>query len=236
MGRAYEFRKGRKMKRWSAMSKAFTKLGKEIVMAVKSGGADLAGNNRLRAAIQNAKGVNMPKDNIDAAIKRALGKDEKEMDEIVYEGYGPHGIPFIVETATDNPNRTIANLRVIFSRNGGAIGTSGSVSFMFSRKAVFRFPAEGLNVEDLELELIDFGADEIAQEEDEIVVYADLSDFGAMQKALEDKKINVTTAELQRIPSVFKEDLSDEQADEVIELIEKLEDDDDVQAVYHNMR
>jgi len=236
MGRAYEFRKGRKMKRWSAMSKAFTKLGKEIVMAVKSGGADLAGNNRLRAAIQNAKGVNMPKDNIDAAIKRAQGKEEKEMDEIVYEGYGPHGIPFIVETATDNPNRTIANLRVIFSRNGGTIGTSGSVSFMFSRKAVFKFPAEGLSVEDLELELIDFGAEEIALEDDEITVFADLTNFGSMQKALEDKKINLTSAELQRIPSVYKEDLTDEHADEVIELIEKLEDDDDVQAVYHNMR
>lgn len=218
------------------MSKAFTKLGKEIVMAVKSGGADLAGNNRLRAAIQNAKGVNMPKDNIDAAIKRAQGKEEKEMDEIVYEGYGPHGIPFIVETATDNPNRTIANLRVIFSRNGGTIGTSGSVSFMFSRKAVFKFPAEGLSVEDLELELIDFGAEEIALEDDEITVFADLTNFGSMQKALEDKKINLTSAELQRIPSVYKEDLTDEHADEVIELIEKLEDDDDVQAVYHNMR
>lgn len=236
MGRAYEFRKGRKMKRWSAMSKAFTKLGKEIVMAVKSGGPDPASNNRLRAAIQNAKGVNMPKDNIDSAIKRALGKDEKEMDEIVYEGYGAHGIPFIVETATDNPNRTIANLRVIFSRNGGAIGTSGSVAFMFSRKAVFKFPSEGLNIEDLELELIDFGAEEIVLEEDEITIYADLKDFGVMQKALEDRKINVTAAELQRIPSIYKEDLTDEQADEVIELIEKLEDDDDVQAVYHNMR
>lgn len=236
MGRAFEFRKERKMKRWSAMSKAFTKLGKEITLAAKSGGPDPATNNRLRAAIQNAKGVNMPKDNIEAAIKRATGKDEKELQEIVYEGMGPHGTSFMVETATDNPNRTVANLRVIFSRNGGTLGTSGSVAFMFNRKGVFKFSAEGHNIEELELELIDFGAEEIVSEDGEITVYTDFTDFGAMQKALEDKKITLLSAEPQRIPTTYKEDLSDEQAEEVIELIEKLEEDDDVQNVFHNMK
>lgn len=236
MGRAFEFRKERKMKRWSAMSKAFTKMGKEITLAAKAGGPDPNTNNRLRAAIQNAKSVNMPKDNIDAAIKRAAGKDEKEMEEIVYEGMGPHGIPFMIETATDNPNRTVADLRVIFSRNGGALGTSNSVAFMFNRKGVFKFSAEGQNLEDLELELIDFGAEEIVAEDGEVTIYTDYTDFGAMQKALEDKKINLLSADLQRIPTTYKEDLTDEQVEEVIELIEKLEENDDVQAVFHNMR
>lgn len=236
MGRAFEFRKERKFKRWAAMSKAFTKLGKEIVLAVKAGGPDPNSNNRLRAAIQTAKSINMPKDNIDAAIKRATNKDEKDMDEIVYEGMGPHGVPFMIETATDNPNRTVADLRVIFSRNGGALGTSNSVAFMFSRKAVFKFSAEGQNLEELELDLIDAGAEDIVSEDGEITIYADFTDFGVMQKALEDKKINLLSADLQRIPSTYKEDLTDEQAEEIIELIEKLEENDDVQAVFHNMK
>lgn len=236
MGRAFEFRKERKFKRWAAMSKAFTKLGKEIVLAVKAGGHDPNSNNRLRAAIQTAKSINMPKDNIDAAIKRATNKDEKDMDEIVYEGMGPHGVPFMIETATDNPNRTVADLRVIFSRNGGALGTSNSVAFMFSRKAVFKFSAEGQNLEELELDLIDAGAEDIVSEDGEITIYADFTDFGVMQKALEDKKINLLSADLQRIPSTYKEDLTDEQAEEIIELIEKLEENDDVQAVFHNMK
>lgn len=236
MGRAYEFRKARKFKRWAAMSKAFTKLGKEIGMAVKAGGTDPTGNARLRIAIQNAKGINMPKDNIDAAIKRASNKEEKDLEEIVYEGYAAHGIPVIVETATDNPNRTIANLRVIFSRNGGTIGTSGSVGFMFERKGVFKFPAEGIDIEELELDLIDAGAEDIYEEESEIFIYTDFKDFGAMQKALEEKKINVSSSELQRLPTTFKDDLTEEQQDEVMVMIEKLEEDDDVQAVYHNMQ
>jgi YebC/PmpR family DNA-binding regulatory protein len=236
MGRAFEYRKARKLRRWSAMSKAFTKLGREIVLAVKAGGSDPASNNRLRAAIQTARSINMPKDNIDAAIKRACNKEEKEMVEIVYEGMGPHGISFMVETATDNPNRTVADLRVIFSRNGGALGTSNSVAFMFNRKAVFKFSAEGQNLEELELELIDFGAEDIIVEDGEITVYTDFTDFGKMQKALEDRKINLISADLQRIPTIYKDDLTDEQAEDVIELIEKLEDNDDVQAVFHNFR
>ena len=236
MGRAFEFRKERKFKRWAAMSKAFTKLGKEIGMAVKAGGPDPATNSRLRIAIQNAKGVNMPKDNIEAAIKRATNKDEKDLEEIVYEGYAPHGVPVMVETATDNPNRTVANLRVIFSRNGGSLGVSGSVGFMFERKGVFKFPAEGINLEELELDLIDAGAEDIHEDEGEIFVYTQYQDFGAMQKALEEKKINVTSSELQRIATTAKDDLTEEQQEEVMQLIEKLEEDDDVQAVYHNMQ
>ena len=233
MGRAYEFRKARKFKRWNAMSQAFTKLGKEIAMAVKGGGPDPANNTRLKIAIQNAKGINMPKDNIDAAIKRASNKDEKDLEEIVYEGYAPHGIPVMVETATDNPNRTVANLRVIFSRNDGAMGTSGSVGFMFERKGVFKIASNGTDPEELELELIDFGAEEVFEDEGEIYIHTSFTDFGTMQKALDEKKFTVISAELQRIPTTYKE-LSEEKLEEVLEMIEKLEEDEDVQAVYHN--
>jgi YebC/PmpR family DNA-binding regulatory protein len=235
MGRAFEFRKARKMKRWAAMSKAFTKIGKDINMAVKAGGPDPKDNSRLRIAIQNAKGVNMPKDNIDAAIKRAMNQDEKQLEEIIYEGYASHGVPVMVETATDNANRTVANLRVIFSRNGGVLGTSGSVGFLFERKAVFKFPAKNINLEALELDLIDFGAEEIYEEDGEIYVHTDYKEFGAMQKALEEKDIVLTSSELQRFPKMYKEELTEEQEEEVWELIEKLEDDEDVQAVYHNL-
>jgi YebC/PmpR family DNA-binding regulatory protein len=233
MGRAFEFRKGRKMKRWAQMSRAFTKIGKDISIAVKSGGADPHNNSKLRIIIQNAKGVNMPKENIENAIKKALNKDEKDLEEIVYEGYGPHGIPVMVETATDNPNRTIANLRVIFSRNGGNMGSSGSVGFMFERKAVFKFPASGLNVEELELELIDFGAEEVFEEEGEIYVYTDFKEFGAMQKALEERKINISSAELERIATTQKQ-LEAEAYNEFMDFVEKLEEDEDVQNVFHN--
>jgi YebC/PmpR family DNA-binding regulatory protein len=233
MGRAYEFRKGRKMKRWAQMSKAFTKIGKDIVMAVKAGGPDPATNSRLRVCIQNGKGVNMPKDNIDGAIKRAQGKDEKDLQEIVYEGYAPHGVAVMVETATDNPNRTVADLRVIFSRNAGAMGTSGSVGFMFERKSVFKFPASGQNVEDLELELIDYGAEEVFEDEGEITIIADYTDFGTMQKALEERKINITSSELQRIPTTTKE-LSEEEYNEVETFLELLDENEDVQSVFHS--
>jgi YebC/PmpR family DNA-binding regulatory protein len=235
MGRAFEFRKARKMKRWAAMSKAFTKIGKDINMAVKAGGPDPKDNSRLRIAIQNAKGVNMPKDNIDAAIKRAMNQDEKQLEEIIYEGYASHGVPVMVETATDNANRTVANLRVIFSRNGGVLGTSGSVGFLFERKAVFRFPSKNINLEELELDLIDFGAEEIYEEDGEIYVHTDFKEFGTMQKALEEKDYVLTSSELQRFPKMFKDGLTEEQEEEVWELIEKLEDDEDVQAVYHNL-
>lgn len=234
MGRAFEFRKARKFKRWDKMSKAFSRFGKEITMAVKEGGPSPESNTRLRTVMQNAKGVNMPKDRVEAAIKRASSKDEKDYEEIVYEGYGPHGIAVLVECATDNINRTVANIRVYFSRSGGTLGKTGSLDFIFTRKGIFRLPAEGIDLEELELELIDYGADDIYEHEGEIIIETAFSDFGAMQKALEDKGLTVTSAELQRIPNTRTE-LTDEQAEEIENLIEKFEEDDDVQAVYHNM-
>ena len=235
MGRAFEFRKARKFKRWDAMSKAFTRLGKEIAISVKQGGPIPETNPRLRTAIQNAKGVNMPKDKIEAAIKRAASKEEKDFQELVYEGYAPHGIAVAVECATDNPTRTVANVRMYFNKYGGSLGTTGSLDFIFQRKGVFKLPAANQNLEELELELIDFGADEIVEEDGEIIVYTSFTDFGAMQKALDEKGIPVTSAEVQRIPNTTTE-LTDDQVEDVIKLIEKLEEDDDVQAVYHNMR
>jgi YebC/PmpR family DNA-binding regulatory protein len=234
MGRAFEFRKARKFKRWDKMSKAFTRLGKEIVMAVKEGGPNPETNSRLRTAIQNAKGVNMPKDRVEAAIKRASSKEEKDYEEVVYEGYGPYGIAILVETATDNINRTVANMRVYFSRGGGALGKTGSLDFIFTRKGIFKIAPEGLDIEELELELIDAGAEDIYEHEGEIIVETAFTDFGAMQKTLEEKGLNVISAELQRIPNTRTE-LNDEQAEEIENLIEKIEEDDDVQAVYHNM-
>lgn len=235
MGRAYEFRKARKMKRWSAMSKAFTRIGKDISIAVKAGGSDPNNNTRLRIAIQNAKGVNMPKDNVDAAIKKALNQDEKDLVEMVYEGMGPHGVAFMVECATDNGNRTVADLRVIFSRNGGVLGTSGSVAFQFERKGVFKLPVAGLNVEELELELIDFGAEEVFEEDGEIFIHTAFTDFGQMQKALDERKLTITSSELQRIPTTYKEDLTEEQQNEVSDLFDKLEENDDVQNVFSTL-
>jgi YebC/PmpR family DNA-binding regulatory protein len=234
MGRAYELRKGRRAKRFDAMSKAFTRLGKEIAMAVKENGPLPENNARLRTAIQNAKGVNMPKDRIDAAIKRASSKDEKDFQEVVYEGYGPYGVAVLVECATDNPVRTVANVRMYFSRAGGALGKTGSLDFIFDRKGVFKIAAEGTNLEDLELELIDHGAEDIFEQEGEIYVYTAFTDFGGMQKALEDKKVDVISAEVQRIPQTTTS-LTEEQEEEILNLIDKLEEDDDVQAVYHSM-
>lgn len=216
------------------MSKAFTRLGKEIVMAVKEGGPNPDSNSRLRTAIQNAKGVNMPKDRVEAAIKRASSKEEKDYEEVVYEGYGPYGIAILVETATDNINRTIANMRVYFSRGGGAVGKTGSLDFIFTRKGIFKIAPEGLDIEELELELIDAGAEDIYEHDGEIIVETAFTDFGVMQKALEEKGLNVISAELQRIPNTRIE-LTDEQAEEIENLVEKIEEDDDVQAVYHNM-
>ena len=234
MGRAFEFRKVRKMKRWDKMSKAFTKLGKEIAVAVKLGGPDPESNPRLRTAIQNAKGVNMPKDRVEAAIHRASSKDAADIQEIVYQGYGPHGIALVIECAADNPTRTVANIRSYFSRAGGQLGTSGSLDFMFERKGVFKLPAAGLNMDELELDLIDFGAEDIQKEEDEIIIYTSYPDFAGMQKALEEKGIAVTEAKIERIPTTTKE-LSEEEANEVFEMIDKIEEDDDVQAVYHTV-
>jgi YebC/PmpR family DNA-binding regulatory protein len=222
------------MKRWDKMSKAFTRLGREIAIAVKLGGADPASNARLRIAMTNAKGVNMPKDRIEGAIKRASSKEEQDFQEIIYECYAPHGVPMIIECATDNPTRTVANVRMRLSRAGGTLGMAGSLDFMFTRKGVFKLAAQGLKMDELELELIDFGAEEIMLEGNEITIITSFNDFSSMQKALEEKKLPVTSAELQRMATVTKE-LSEEAEEEVLELIENLEEDDDVQAVYHNM-
>lgn len=235
MGRAYELRKGRRAKRFDKLSKAFTRLGKEIVMAVKQGGPSVDTNARLRTAVTNAKGVNMPKDRIDAAIKRASAKDESDYEEIVYEGYGPYGIAIVVECATDNPTRTVGVVRSFFTRSGGTLGKTGSLDFLFDRKGVFKIAGPGLDVEELELELIDFGLEEISQDGEEIYIYTKFSDFGSMQKVLEQKGITVISAESERIPNTTTA-LTKEQEEEIYNLVEKFEEDDDVQAVFHNMQ
>jgi YebC/PmpR family DNA-binding regulatory protein len=235
MGRAFEFRRARKEKRWDKMAKAFTKLGREIAISVKLAGPNPDSNARLRVAIQNAKGLNMPKDRVEAAIKRASSKDEKAYEEVIYEGYGPHGVAIVAETATDNTTRTVANVRLIFNKGGGSLGTTGSLNFMFDRKAVFKLPAAGLNLEDLELEMIDFGAEDIYEEDGEITIYAPFAEFGSMYKALEERKIPITTSEVIRVPNTFAAPLTEAQEEEILNIIDKLEEDDDVQAVYHNM-
>lgn len=235
MGRAFEARRTRKEKRWDWMSKTFTRYGREIAIAVKAGGPDPEINTKLRLIIQNAKNANMPKDRIEAAIKRASSKEEGNFEEVVYEGYGPHGVAIVVETATDNPTRTVAMVRMHFNRAGGSLGKTGSLDFIFQRKGVFQLNPQGLNLEELELELIDFGAEEIFEHEEKIVVQTSFTDFGIMQKALEERKIPIIKAELQRIPTSFVE-VTDQQAEEVLELVDKLEQEDDVTAVYHNMK
>jgi YebC/PmpR family DNA-binding regulatory protein len=235
MGRIFEKRKHKMFARYDKMAKAFTRIGKEIAMAVKAGGPDPEYNPRLRQTIANAKGVNMPKDRVDAAIKRAVSKDTTNYEEVVYEGYGPYGVPILVETATDNPTRTVANIRMYFNRNGGQLGNSGSLSFIFERKGVFRIEKANMpNYEELELELIDFGLESMEVEENEIVIYSAYADFGKLQKGLEEKNITVTKAGLERIPNSYAE-LTEAQIDEILELVEKIEEDDDVQAVYHNL-
>jgi YebC/PmpR family DNA-binding regulatory protein len=234
MGRAFEYRKATKMKRWANMAKVFTKIGREINLAVKEGVADPAYNPRLRLAVLNARKANMPKANVEAAIKRATSKDADDFAEVVYEGYGPHGIAFLIETTTNNPTRTVANMRLYLNRSGGSLGTSGSVDYMFERKGMFRIKAEGQNPEELEFELIDFGLDELRVEDDEIVLYTLFAEFGTMQKALEDRNIEVENAELIRITNVTKK-LNDEQAEDLIKLIDKFDDDEDVMNVFHTM-
>jgi YebC/PmpR family DNA-binding regulatory protein len=234
MGRAFEFRKARKMKRWSAMSKAFTRIGKDIVMAVKEGGPDPAGNARLRAVIQNAKAVNMPKENVERAIKRASDKSLGDFKEVLFEGYAPHGIAILVETATDNNTRTVANVRSYFNKCDGNLGTSGSVVFMFDHTCNFRIAAEGIDAEELELEMIDFGTEEVFVDDDGILIYAPFESFGAIQAELEQRGIEILSSGFERIPKVTKK-LSPEEATDVEKLLEKLEEDDDVQNVYHTM-
>ncbi|PPL00682.1 YebC/PmpR family DNA-binding transcriptional regulator [Parapedobacter indicus] len=240
MGRAFEFRKERKFKRWAKMAVQFTRLGKEIAIAVKEGGPNPEGNSRLRTAIQNGKAVNMPKDRIEAAIKRASDKDAKGYEEHVYEGYGPHGVPVLIETATDNTNRTVANIRSYFSKAGGTLGKTGSLDFIFQRKSIFRFiVGEDIDLEELELELIDGGLEELYVEADEegndvVVAQTSFEDFGNMQRLLEEKGIEIKSANLERI-ALSNTEVSEEDAAEVLKLIDKIEEDDDVQAVYHNM-
>lgn len=234
MGRAFEFRKERKFKRWAGMAKTFTRIGREIAIAVKAGGDNPDYNPRLRVAVQNAKAANMPKSNVENAIKKASGKDAENFQEVIYEGYAPHGVAVLVETATDNPTRTVANVRMYFDRGGGALGTSGSVSFMFNRKGVFKAKAEGRDWDELELELIDAGLEEIKSEEDEMVLYTDFKDFGTMAKALEDRGIETSSAQLEWLPTMTKK-LSDSEVEQVIKLIDRLEEDDDVLNVFHTM-
>ncbi|MCB0574541.1 MAG: YebC/PmpR family DNA-binding transcriptional regulator [Saprospiraceae bacterium] len=234
MGRAFEFRKERKFKRWAGMAKTFTRIGREIAIAVKASGPNPEYNPRLRMAIQNAKAANMPKANVENAIKKASGKEAENFQEVLYEGKGPHGVAVLVETATDNPTRTVANVRMYFDRCGGALGNSGSVGFLFDRKGVFKVNAEGRDWEELELELIDAGLEELKKEDDEVVLYTGFTDFGTMQKALEDRNIEVSSAALEWIPNTTKE-LGDAEAEQVIKLIDKLEEDDDVLNVFHTM-
>jgi YebC/PmpR family DNA-binding regulatory protein len=234
MGRAFEFRKARKMKRWSAMSKAFTRIGKDIVMAVKEGGPDPDTNSKLRAVIQNAKSVNMPKDNIERAIKRASDKSLGDYKEVLFEGYAPHGIAILIETATDNNTRTVANIRSYFNKCDGNLGTSGSVVFMFDHTCNFRISAEELDVEELELEMIDFGAEEVFEDEDGILIYAPFESYGTIQSELESRNIEILSSGFERIPQVTKS-LNSDETEDVEKLLEKIEEDDDVQNVYHTM-
>jgi len=234
MGRIFEKRKHKMFARFDRMAKAFTRIGKDIAIAVKQGGTNPEYNPKLRMAIQNAKGVNMPKDKVEAAIKRASSKEEKDFQEVTYEGYGPHGVPIMVECATDNPTRTVANVRLHFSKNGGSMGNSGSVAFMFERKGVFKFEPSKLNLDELELDLIDAGAEDIDRSDEEIIIYTKFTEFGHMQKFLESKNLEARSSELQYIPATTKE-LSEEEQDEVLKCIEALEGDDDVQQVYHNL-
>ena len=236
MGRAFEFRKARKLKRWGNMSRTFNRIGKEISICEKSGGPDPSGNSRLRALLANAKAANMPKDTIERAIKKATDKDASDYKEIVYEGYGPFGIAILVEAATDNNTRTVANVRSYFNKFNGSLGTSGSLSFLFEHKCVFRIKAkEGVSVEDLELELIDYGVDEVEQDEDAIVLSGAFEENSNIQKYLEDNGFEIESSEFVRIPNDLK-DVTAEQREVLEKLLEKFEDDDDVQNVFHNMK
>ena len=235
MGRAFEFRKARKMKRWSAMSKAFTRIGKDIVIAVKEGGPNPDSNSKLRAVIQNAKSVNMPKDNIERAIKRASDKSAGDYKEILFEGYGPSGIAILVETATDNNTRTVANIRSYFNKHNGNLGTSGSVVFMFNHNCNFKINKENIDIENLEFDLIDYGVEEVFEEDENILIYGPFDSFGEIQRELESKKIEIISSGFDRIPNNLKE-VGNEDRDENEKLLEKIENDDDVQNVFHNMK
>jgi YebC/PmpR family DNA-binding regulatory protein len=236
MGRIFQTRKATMFKRYAKMAKAFTKLGREIVIAVKAGGPHPESNPRLRMIIQNAKAINMPKVNVESAIKRASEKDSGNFEEIIYEGYAPHGVPVLVECTSNNPTRTVASVRLYFNRANGSLGTKGSVSFMFDHIVLFKIDATGIEKDDLELELIDFGLEEITMDEDQnqFIIQVQFNDFGKIQSALENRKISVIETSKIYIPTTTKELSPDEEA-EVMAMIEKMEEDDDIEAVYHNI-
>jgi len=239
MGRIFEVRKATMFARWDKMAKQFSRIGKEIAIAVKAGGPDQNTNPALRRCFQNAKAVNMPKDRVEAAVKRAMGKEMANYEEILYEGYGPHGVAILVETATDNPTRTVANVRALFNKGNGNLGTSGSVSFQFKKMGVFKLKPEGLDADTLELELIDFGLEDMGEgtgvnNEPVLVLHTAFNDFGNMQKALEEKKIIPLSAEMEWIPGTTVE-LPESQAEELLKLVDKMEQDEDVQKVFHNL-
>lgn len=236
MGRAFEYRKARKLKRWGNMSRTFTRIGKEITIAAKAGGPDPDTNPRLRVLMHNAKAANMPKDTVERAIKKATDKDAGDYKEIVYEGYGPYGIAIVVEAATDNNTRTVANVRSYFNKHSGTLGTQGSLSFLFEHKSVFKIkPKDGVSIEDLELELIDYGVDEVEPDEEEIVLYGAFEEFANIQKYLEESGYEIISAEFERIPNDLKE-VTPEQRVQLDKLLEKFEEDEDVQNVFHNMK
>jgi len=243
MGRAFEFRKARKMKRWSKMAKTFSRIGKDIVIAIKEGGAEPESNARLRAVMQNAKAANMPKDIVDRAIKKAKDKDTSNYKEVTFEGYAPHGIAVMIEAATDNNNRTVANVRAAFTKYNGNMGTSGSVEFMFDRQCHFKIPKDELDLEELEFELIDAGIDELFEEEADpekedsvttIMIYGPFESFGSIQRALEERSLEIVESGYERIPTDTKK-LNEEEEADVDKLLERLEEDDDVMNVYHTM-
>ena len=235
MGRAFEFRKDRKMRRWAAMSKTFTKIGKEILMAVKENGPHPETNSKLRAIIQNAKTANMPKENIERAIKKASEKDNANLTKTLFEGYAPHGIAILIETTTDNNNRTVANIRSYFNKYNGSLSTSGSVEFLFDHKCYFLIKHVNQNLENLELDLIDFGAEELFVEEEGIYIFADFLSFGKIQKKLENLKECILKSGFDRIPNVYKK-IEENQEKDVYKLIEKIEEDEDVQNIFHNIK
>ncbi|MDE7411865.1 MAG: YebC/PmpR family DNA-binding transcriptional regulator [Paramuribaculum sp.] len=236
MGRAFEYRKARKLKRWGNMSRTFTRIGKEITIAAKAGGPDPDTNPRLRALMQNAKAANMPKDTVERAIKKATDKDSSDYKEIIYEGYGPYGIAIVVEAATDNNTRTVANVRSYFNKHNGSLGTQGSLSFLFDHKCVFKIkPAEGTDLEELELELIDCGVDEVEADEEEVVLYGAFEDYSNIQKYLEDNGYEIISSEFERIPNDLKE-VTEEQRAAIEKLLDRFEEDEDVQNVFHNMK
>ena len=237
MGRAFEYRKARKLKRWGNMARTFTRIGKEIDIAVKAGGPDPANNTRLRILIQNAKAENMPKENVERAIKRAISKDTSDYKEVVYEGYAPHGVAIVVEAATDNNTRTVANVRHAFTKFGGSLGTTGSLDFMFDRKCVFKInKPENFDPEEFELEMIDYGVDEIFEDEDGVInLYGPFDAYGNIQKFLEENKYDIVSGEFTRIPTDTKELTPEERAD-VDKILDKLDEDEDVTNVYHNIK